>query len=272
MTWVFENSRSKKNARLVLLAIADCANDEGRQAYPSMAKLKQKTGLGDRAVTNLVSDLEKLGELEVQRNAGPKGCNLYRVIMTPAEYAPPQNMHPAKNAPRTKRQSPPQKTTVPPAESAPGTIKEPSRNRPKKKPIAGDAPRPDVEKICNHLIDRLVANGCKRPTITARWRNETRLLLDADDRTVDQVIRCIDWATSHHFWKANILSMPALRKHYDRLRQVAESERSRASPNGQLTEVNGLRLKPETAADLERRKRFEAMEAAGQQLAIGGPG
>lgn len=127
MSWVFESSRSKKGARLVLLAIADCANDEGRQAYPSMPKLQQKTGLGERAITGLVADLEKLGELIVQRNAGPRGCNLYTVVMTPAESAPPQILHP-----RRKRQSPPQKTTVDPADSAPGTIREPSENHPLK--------------------------------------------------------------------------------------------------------------------------------------------
>lgn len=122
MSWVFERSRSKKNARLLLLAIADCANDEGRQAYPSMPKLQQKTGLSERSVTNLVAELEKLGELKVSRNAGPRGCNLYTVVMTPAESAPPQNLHPRKT-----RQAPPQNLRPTPAKSAPGTIREPSK-------------------------------------------------------------------------------------------------------------------------------------------------
>ncbi len=126
--------------------------------------------------------------------------------------------------------------------------------------------RPDVEKICEHLADRVVANGCKRPTITKTWREEARLLLDKDGRTVDQVIRCIDWATSNNFWRKNILSMPTLREKYDRLRMDAESERAaakpRGSPSGGLVERNGLRLKPETAERLDARARFEAMDAA----------
>lgn len=45
----------------------------------------------------------------------------------------------------------------------------------------------------------------------------------------------------------------------------------RASPRLGLVEHNGMRLKPETIANLEGRQRFVAMDAANQQSAIGGP-
>lgn len=129
--------------------------------------------------------------------------------------------------------------------------------------------RPDVEKICNHLADRIAEDGTKRPTITAKWRAEARLLLDRDGRTVDQVMRAIDWCQADPFWRGNILSMPKLRKQYETLRRHAQRPNGRASPDRHLVEHNGLLLKPETIADIERTKRFEAMEA--ERLAIGGP-
>jgi hypothetical protein len=112
MTWVWEQSRSKKTERLVLLAIADCASEDGANAYPSMAELRRKTGLSERGVQSAIGNLVKLGELFVGRNMGPRGCNRYRFIMsTPARNAPrkrcgaPQILHPR---PRKRCGRPPQ--------------------------------------------------------------------------------------------------------------------------------------------------------------------
>lgn len=93
---------------------------------------------------------------------------------------------------------------------------------------AREEQRADVERICDHLADRIEANGSKRPNITPRWRTAARLLLDADHRTEQQVIAAIDWSQADDFWRANILSMPKLRDKYDQLRLAAQ----RGSPNG----------------------------------------
>lgn len=151
--------------------------------------------------------------------------------------------------------------TSPDGERAPKRKRKPRKAAPKPKP---PPQRLDVERICKHLADRVEAVGFKLPTITEEWRHEGRLLLDKDGKTEDQVIRCIDWATNDTFWRKNIRSMPTLRKQYERLKLDAEDERkgrTRASPR-QMTEVNGMRLRPETAARLQDRARFEAMDAA----------
>jgi hypothetical protein len=87
--------------------------------------------------------------------------------------------------------------------------------------------RDDVERICEHLAEQIEARGSKRPAITARWRNEARLLIDNDQRGEEQVHACIRWLfTSNHrdakFWRTNVRSMPKLREEYDRLRELAE--------------------------------------------------
>src|SRR5690606_15344894 len=85
MSWVWEHSNAEPTDRLVLLAIADCATDSGGDAYPSFAKLASKTGLHPRSVQRSVTRLVEIGELEMAVNAGPRGCNRYRVTMKPGK-------------------------------------------------------------------------------------------------------------------------------------------------------------------------------------------
>lgn len=89
---------------------------------------------------------------------------------------------------------------------------------------SADADRADVERLCNHLAARIAANGCKRPTVTAKWRTAARLMLDRDGLTEEQVTNAIDWCQASEFWRANILSMPKLRDKYDTLRLQAQRE------------------------------------------------
>ncbi|MFC6867577.1 hypothetical protein [Haloechinothrix salitolerans] len=86
----------------------------------------------------------------------------------------------------------------------------------------GDSERPDVERLCTHLANRIEANGSKRPRITAKWRDAARLLLDRDGRTEEQVRAAIDWCQADEFWRANVMSMPKLRAKYDQLRLQAQ--------------------------------------------------
>ncbi len=70
----------------------------------------------------------------------------------------------------------------------------------------------------------MIANGDKPPTITQRWRDEARRLLDIDQRPLDKALGLIDWATTDTFWRANIRSMPKFREKYDQLRHRANEE------------------------------------------------
>jgi hypothetical protein len=255
--WVWSNSRSRHGARLVLLAIAWEVREKDDSAakgwtWPSTARLAGKTGLSERAVQTAISDLSALGELEVQYNAGPKGCNRYRVVMpTPAESAPPQNLHPYEDSapPQDLRgdadasaqatgqdpedSAPPedsagvQNSTPAPEESAPEKGTKGKRSSPKKNAGDDEPLREDAERICAHLAARIVANGSKRPTITEEWRTAARLLLDKDDRTEEQVHAAIDWCQDSAFWCSKVMSMPKLRAKYDQLRLEAKAERDK---------------------------------------------
>lgn len=87
--------------------------------------------------------------------------------------------------------------------------------------VIAEAPRADVERICDHLASAIEDNGSKRPTVTKAWRDSARLMLDKDDRNEDEVHGAIDWCQGDDFWRANILSLPKLREKYDQLRLQA---------------------------------------------------
>ena len=78
MNRVWLSSQCKGGPLLVLLAIADCADDEG-VAYPGEKYLAKKARMTDRNVRYSVAYLIAKGELSVEVGAGPQGTNLYTV-------------------------------------------------------------------------------------------------------------------------------------------------------------------------------------------------
>lgn len=123
MSAIFENEELGPTHRLIMLSLADHADDWGR-CYPSISRLCQRTGLKERAVQINIRQLEDAGYITIHKNAGPSGANVYMVRATPASDAPP-----AQNAPRIKCAPPPHIMRETPASDAPkpsGTINEPS--------------------------------------------------------------------------------------------------------------------------------------------------
>lgn len=65
--FVFHESPSTGNDRLVLLSLADEADDDGRNAYPSQDRLALKARIARRTVQRALARLEAGGELLVKR-------------------------------------------------------------------------------------------------------------------------------------------------------------------------------------------------------------
>jgi hypothetical protein len=76
---VWESSSAKGGARLVLLALADHANDEG-YCHPSVARLARKSALTERNVQLILRNLERRGELVTLCGAGRGHVNAYWVL------------------------------------------------------------------------------------------------------------------------------------------------------------------------------------------------
>ncbi|MFE9738866.1 hypothetical protein [Streptomyces sp. NPDC006477] len=128
-------------------------------------------------------------------------------------------------------QSPPE--TLRPEQGA-GSREQGAGNRGDAEPSASadDPPRADVERVCKHLADVLEKSGSKRPAITAKWRDTTRLMLDRDEVTVERALAAIDWAHADSFWQAHILTPMKLREKYETLRRQAAGAQRRSQPAG----------------------------------------
>lgn len=96
-------------------------------------------------------------------------------------------------------------------------------------------PRPDVERVCEHLAAVIEKGGGKKQRISKTWRNDVRLLLDVDGVTPEQAITAIDWAHADDFWNAHILSPGKLRTKYETLRRQALAQQRKRAPQGPPT-------------------------------------
>lgn len=144
--WAVDLSLPEK---LVLLALADSANDEG-MCWPSVGSLYKKCSLSERAVRQAIGTLETKGHLTIHQRTGRS--NYYTVH-------PLQDMHPCTS----RTPAPPAPTPAPPAPPplqdmhptpagrAPIIIIEPSiepsENRKRVAKPRDDGP---VERVFNH--------------------------------------------------------------------------------------------------------------------------
>ena len=62
MNWVWANSPTSGNERLVLLALADaCSRDDGTGCWPSAATIARKANISDRTVRRVITRLRPTG-------------------------------------------------------------------------------------------------------------------------------------------------------------------------------------------------------------------
>lgn len=76
---VWEHSRHSGSHLLMLLAIADFADDNGN-AYPSVSTLATKCRMKERNARYVLKDLQDSHELEVREGEGPRGTNRYQIV------------------------------------------------------------------------------------------------------------------------------------------------------------------------------------------------
>ena len=82
-TWVWDHSQSSGNDLLVLLAIADEADDDGTNAFPSIDRLTRKARINRATTMRVIKRLEDMGELLVTRpeRHGRGRYNVYAIPM-----------------------------------------------------------------------------------------------------------------------------------------------------------------------------------------------
>lgn len=78
MSEIWEHSKLSGTPLLLLLSLADHANDD-RVCWPSVRHIAEKCRMTDRHARRLIHQLAEAGHLEIQEQAGPHGTNLYRI-------------------------------------------------------------------------------------------------------------------------------------------------------------------------------------------------
>jgi len=94
--YVWRHSKQKGAALLLLLAIADQADDDGRNAWPSVATLAKKIRMTSRSVQLLTERLVAGGELRVEEGGGKHGTHRYSVVLDEEYDAPRRPGRPGK--------------------------------------------------------------------------------------------------------------------------------------------------------------------------------
>ena len=121
MSQVWDAGPSKQGHLLVMLALADYANDTG-ECWPSIKSIAEKARMTERGVQKIIRALEADGWVEIDTGNGRKGCNQYRI--NPERSSPPEH-----SSPRTTVQKTPNDDAETPNVGTPEplrTIKEPS--------------------------------------------------------------------------------------------------------------------------------------------------
>lgn len=136
----------------------------------------------------------------------------------------------------------------PPVATAPGG--EPSGpakpKRPRRTASELNADRPDVEHLCSLMVELVVGNGSKRPSITDTWRTDMRLLLDADKREPEKAEHLMRWAAASSFWRSNVRCPSKFREQYDTLRLQALEQWEKAQKAKAAREIHHVdRAAPE---------------------------
>lgn len=93
MQQVWENAPASGGTLLVLLALADSADDRLRSCFPGIESLAHKARLSERQVKRAIAELVEAGVILVERNASPYKTNLYTVRQV-HEWPREDNMSP----------------------------------------------------------------------------------------------------------------------------------------------------------------------------------
>lgn len=92
LQWAWEQNVPNSSRKLVLLALADRANDDG-ECWPGIASLSEKCSISRSTLIRAVEDLEEQGLLEVTNRPGDgsgRMTNLYRLPIKAPIQKPPR--------------------------------------------------------------------------------------------------------------------------------------------------------------------------------------
>jgi len=221
--------------KLVLLRLADSANDETGECWPSLKHIQDKCNIKSKnTIRRALEILEQLGLVVVIKRkltATQNTSNLYRLnikkILNPSFELGGSNSElggsnselggGSNSEPRTNNSFEPINESI----STSGKDFPPAKTG--KKFVYTD----DDLRAANWIFGLIknLSPNVKTPDF-ASWANEIRLMRERDGRSHKDICELFKWANQNEFWASNILSPAKLREKWDQL----EIKRN-ASPN-----------------------------------------
>ncbi len=148
MSAVWENGPEDKAELIVLLALADFANDAG-DCWPAMPTIGKKARMSERNARRVIRKLEDDGYIKTVPGGGRYGCSQYRI--NPDKMSPGQNVPTGQNEQETRTKRAGNPDIAMSAEPS-LTIKEPSKNN------TGEAVAALAEVVGHDLAQAFVAH------------------------------------------------------------------------------------------------------------------
>ena len=258
MKYVFEDTSLKGNEKLLMLALADNANDSG-VSFPSWNNLMTKTSMSRNSLSKWLNALEEkqlIFRKQRSRKNGSKTSNkfliyplqnkefldeedllLFEELYTKAPKGELAQYQKANYPQSTKRRT----STVPKGElpkhpKVPkGELLEPSLNT---LTITTNHHLSLATNIANYLLNKIstINPSFKKPNIDT-WAKDIEKAIRIDGRTEQELISCIDWIYTKdgEFWQKNILSGKKLREKFDTMNMQVITKRK--TPANKLDDI-----------------------------------
>ncbi len=231
--WVWRNTSSKiaGNHLVVLLALADVANDEGECIYlkglqgGTLEGLATKCRVSRRTLIRIIQSLEDDGFLAVTRGKRHE-TNIYTVLMN--QGCQSDTTEESRGVITDTEGCQTEHSVVPPVTPHSFINSINVVNVLLSEPKGSDSEEFSDEVIAlTELLATLIesnGNRVQRP-IGKRWFDACDKLLRIDKYTPGQVEYVIQWSQKNTFWQSNILSAPKLREKFGQLAAKIRSER-----------------------------------------------
>ena len=241
IAWALEVRGLTAPERLVLVVLADHANDDG-YCYPGLQSVSEKVELEERSVRRHVARLERKGFLERLARFRPDGSqssNGYRLPLSErvGRAAPPTPPGTPVPSPRAASSALPDTAGLPPRTSLPPL--EPSfepSGEPKQKNL-GRVPA-KAAHLAELLLDRILERDPGFTQVRSErnreaWLRRSAEAIDALHRLGEvpwtRIENGIEWSQRHPFYSTLVLSGESLRRHWDAMAARAREERAKQS-------------------------------------------
>lgn len=201
MSLVWDKSKHKGSALLLMLALADHADDTGK-CWPGMSSLAKKTRMGRRNVVKLMERIEQSGEVVVEKRGNQSASNRYRINVQLLSSEQPYTSEPVGT-----RSSEPVDTTLVNQRSHESSLTKKKSSKKKTE----DKPEQQETTVKTRDIQTAYLSCVNYPVDWRKNEGHAAKWLSENGYTPDDVTGCYKAMKDQQFWKDKPLSLSSIK-------------------------------------------------------------